>query len=67
MLPHRPGMTKRRHCRRLPLAPRLLEEWTPAFPGFFLYDPSRRQAPPALSAFVNALRRHWSARTAGRA
>ncbi|WP_428484599.1 LysR family transcriptional regulator [Rhodopila sp.] len=37
---------------------RLLEDWTPTFPGFFLYYPSRRQVPPALAAFVSALRRH---------
>ncbi len=42
---------------------RLLSDWTPAFPGFFFYYPSRRQQPPALTAFLNALRRHWTART----
>jgi len=31
----------------------LLDEWFPPFPGPFLYYPSRRQAPPALAAFVN--------------
>ena len=36
---------------------RLLEDWTPAFPGYFLYYPSRRQTPPALSALMAALRR----------
>ena len=36
---------------------RLMENWTPRFPGFFLYYPSRRQMPPALEAFVAALRR----------
>jgi len=30
----------------------LLDEWFPPFPGPFLYYPSRRQAPPALAAFV---------------
>jgi DNA-binding transcriptional LysR family regulator len=30
----------------------VLEDWCPAFPGPFLYYPSRRQLPPALSAFV---------------
>lgn len=29
-----------------------LDEWLPPFPGPFLYYPSRRQAPPALAAFV---------------
>lgn len=45
---------------------RLLSDWTPAFPGFFFYYPSRRQQPPALAAFLNALRRHWTARTVAR-
>ena len=35
---------------------RVLEEWCQPFPGFFLYYPSRRQQPAALSALVNALR-----------
>jgi DNA-binding transcriptional LysR family regulator len=35
---------------------RVLEDWTPPFPGFFLYYPSRRHQPAALSALVNALR-----------
>ena len=30
----------------------VLEDWCPAFPGPFLYYPSRRQPPPALSAFI---------------
>ena len=30
-----------------------LDEWLPAFPGPLLYYPSRRQAPPALAAFVS--------------
>lgn len=38
---------------------RVLEEWCQPFPGFFLYYPSRRQQPAALSALVNALR--WAA------
>jgi DNA-binding transcriptional LysR family regulator len=36
---------------------RLLEEWTPPFPGFFLYHASRRQTPPALAALINLLRK----------
>ena len=36
---------------------RLLQEWTPPFPGYFLYYPSRRQVPPTLAAFIAALRR----------
>jgi DNA-binding transcriptional LysR family regulator len=38
---------------------RVLEDWCQPFPGFFLYYPSRRQQPAALSALVNALR--WTA------
>jgi DNA-binding transcriptional LysR family regulator len=33
----------------------VLESWSPPFPGLYLYYPSRRQAPPALRAFVAAL------------
>jgi len=35
---------------------RVLEDWCPPFPGFFLYYPSRRQLPPALSALIETLR-----------
>lgn len=35
---------------------RVLENWTPPFPGFFMYYPSRQHQPAALSALVNALR-----------
>jgi DNA-binding transcriptional LysR family regulator len=35
---------------------RVLEDWCPTYPGFFLYYPSRRQTPPALAALVEALR-----------
>jgi DNA-binding transcriptional LysR family regulator len=35
---------------------RVLEDWTPPIPGFFMYYPSRRHQPAALSALVNALR-----------
>jgi DNA-binding transcriptional LysR family regulator len=35
---------------------RVLEEWTPPFPGFFMYYPSRQHQPAALFALVNALR-----------
>ncbi|MGO4262020.1 LysR family transcriptional regulator [Lysobacter sp. TAB13] len=34
----------------------LLPQWTPAFPGFYLYYPSRRQMPAPLRAFVEFLR-----------
>ena len=35
---------------------RVLEDWCPPFPGFFLYYPSRKQQPAALVAVVEAFR-----------
>jgi DNA-binding transcriptional LysR family regulator len=35
---------------------RVLEKWCEPYPGFFLYYPSRRQQPAALSALINVLR-----------
>ncbi len=35
---------------------RVLEDWCPPFPGYHLYYPSRRQASPAFSLVVEALR-----------
>jgi DNA-binding transcriptional LysR family regulator len=35
---------------------RVLETWCQPFPGFFLYYPSRRQQPAALSALIKTLR-----------
>jgi DNA-binding transcriptional LysR family regulator len=35
---------------------RVLEDWCPPFPGFFLYYPSRRQQPAALAALIELLR-----------
>jgi DNA-binding transcriptional LysR family regulator len=35
---------------------RTLEKWCPTFPGYYLYYPSRRQTPPALTALIAALR-----------
>jgi DNA-binding transcriptional LysR family regulator len=35
---------------------RLLEDWCPAFPGYHLYYPSRRQHAPAFALLVEALR-----------
>lgn len=35
---------------------RVLEDWCPPFPGYFLYYPSRRHQPAALSALIQALR-----------
>ena len=35
---------------------RVLEDWCPFYPGFYLYYPSRRQAPAALRAFLDFVR-----------
>ncbi len=35
---------------------RVLEDWCPYYPGFFLYYPSRRQLPAALRSFVDFIR-----------
>ena len=35
---------------------RVLDDWCPPFPGFFLYYPSRRQMRPALRAFIDFFR-----------
>jgi len=35
---------------------RVLEDWSPPFPGFFMYYPGRKHQPAALSALVHALR-----------
>jgi DNA-binding transcriptional LysR family regulator len=35
---------------------RVLEDWCPPFPGYFIYYPSRRHQPPGLSALIEALR-----------
>lgn len=34
---------------------RVLEDWTPPFPGYHLYYPSRRQQSPAFALLVEAL------------
>ncbi|MDE2383383.1 MAG: LysR family transcriptional regulator [Alphaproteobacteria bacterium] len=36
----------------------VLDGWSPSFPGFHLYYPSRRQASPAFQIIANALRYH---------
>lgn len=33
-----------------------LEAWTPPYPGYHLYYPSRRHMTPAFKAFVNAIK-----------
>jgi len=35
---------------------RVLEDWCPPEPGFFLYYPGRRQVSPALTSFIDAVR-----------
>ncbi|WP_395841435.1 LysR family transcriptional regulator [Archangium violaceum] len=35
---------------------RVLEDWSPSFPGFFLYYPSRRHIPAALRALIEMLK-----------
>ncbi|HBP6130764.1 hypothetical protein FA375_17955 [Pseudomonas aeruginosa] len=35
---------------------RVLENWCPPFPGYYLYYPNRRQPSPAFSLVVDALR-----------
>jgi DNA-binding transcriptional LysR family regulator len=42
---------------------RVLEDWCPSFPGFFLYYPSRRQQPAALAALVETFRVRGAAQT----
>ena len=42
---------------------RVLEAWCQPFSGFFLYYPSRRQQPAALSALIEVLRLDGSQRT----
>jgi DNA-binding transcriptional LysR family regulator len=36
----------------------VLKDWCPAFPGYFLYYPSRRNQPAALAALIETLRLH---------
>lgn len=35
---------------------RILADWTPCFPGFFLYHPAQPQTPPTLKAFIDFVR-----------
>lgn len=35
---------------------RVLAEWCPTFPGYYLYHANRRQTPPALTALMQVLR-----------
>ncbi len=45
---------------------RLLADWTPPFPGFYLYYPSRRQMPPPLRAFLDFVQRRQAMPSGGR-
>ncbi len=46
---------------------RVLEDWCPYYPGFYLYYPSRRQLPLVLPAFVDFCRGAAPAAPAGAA
>ena len=35
---------------------RVLEDWCPSYPGYYLYYPNRRDPTPALRLLVEALR-----------
>jgi DNA-binding transcriptional LysR family regulator len=45
---------------------RVLKDWSPKFPGFHLYYPSRRQLPAPLRALVDFLRREDTTHLPGR-
>lgn len=34
----------------------VLQDWSPSFPGYYLYYPSRKQHPPAFALMIDALR-----------
>ena len=48
--PHARAHLKARHLVRV------LADWCPPFPGYFLYYPSRRQVPAGLRAFIDMMR-----------
>ena len=45
---------------------RVLERYSPVFPGYRLYHSSRRQTPPSLAALINVLREKTNTRSLGR-
>src|ERR687891_457052 len=44
---------------------RVMEDWTPPFPGFFLYYPHRKQQPAALAAVIDTFRLSSGSRAVG--
>ena len=52
--------TAMEHSLKQPIAQarlvQVLRDWCPAFPGYFLYYPSRRNQPAALAALIKTLR-----------
>ena len=36
----------------------VLQDWSPTFPGYYLYYPSRKQHPPAFALLIDALRHY---------
>jgi len=50
-----PDYHLQRHIEEKRLEP-VLEQWSPPFPGYHLYYPSRRQASPAFALILEALR-----------
>ena len=42
---------------------RILEDYLPTFPGFYLYYPSRRNVAPKLRALIDHLQRRGGARS----
>lgn len=45
---------------------RVLEEYCPPFPGFYLYYPHRTHMPLKLRSFIEILQRHWSTKPRAR-
>ncbi|CQH20490.1 LysR family transcriptional regulator [Yersinia frederiksenii] len=54
-LAYAPEDVVQKYIREGKLIP-VLEDWSPTFPGYHLYYPSRRQALPAFKLILNALR-----------
>ncbi|RAH96769.1 LysR family transcriptional regulator [Acuticoccus sediminis] len=54
-LGYAPESLVERHIEEGRLVP-VLEDWSPPFPGYYLYYPHRRQSSPAFAVIVDALR-----------